>query len=387
VKNDLSWLSDDNKSEQAKLAIEKLDADLAAGRITKEVFQSKLDQLSKQFIGFKDAFSGLCDTWDDSSLMQFGVNIWTEGRKLYHEKHGEYPDLQAMQDGTAVTIQTVYDRAGVGKRAAAERMAVFAVTWAAHAFQKILTSHTYASALMCSDASRETLADVEVPWLAFMVVVPNGILAMTRENGDAVDYTRILVTLLPEGLLGDLPRDGEDGAARNGRVQITLYDPSPTATSGRVFTDIATSFDTLLEEAPPMQQLDKQIRDRLPREQRMMHLARRLVVGLVLAMQHQDNFKTRMVPARRGIKKRDGGEPAHRITIIGKPIKVDCRAPVREYIEGRRHAPPSVQTLVRGHFKRQVIGIARAGRKVIWIEPYWRGPEDAPILTKPKLVG
>lgn len=28
-----------------------------------------------------------------------------------------------------------------------------------------------------------------------------------------------------------------------------------------------------------------------------------------------------------------------------------------------------------------------AGRKVIWIEPYWRGPEEAPILARPFKVG
>ena len=37
--------------------------------------------------------------------------------------------------------------------------------------------------------------------------------------------------------------------------------------------------------------------------------------------------------------------------------------------------------------KRQVVGIGRTGRKVIWVEPYWRGPEEAPILTRPYHVG
>lgn len=41
------------------------------------------------------------------------------------------------------------------------------------------------------------------------------------------------------------------------------------------------------------------------------------------------------------------------------------------------------QSCVRGHYKRQVIGVGRSGRKVIWIEPYWRGPEGAPLLVRP----
>jgi hypothetical protein len=106
-------------------------------------------------------------------------------------------------------------------------------------------------------------------------------------------------------------------------------------------------------------------------------------------MQNADNFKARSVPARSSLKKRENPEPAHRVTVIGKPLRIDCRDSVRKYLDGtsRKHAPPSVQTLVRGHHKRQVMGIARSLRKVIWIHPYWRGPEDAPILTKPKKVG
>lgn len=57
-----------------------------------------------------------------------------------------------------------------------------------------------------------------------------------------------------------------------------------------------------------------------------------------------------------------------------------------EALEFCVEGPPAIQRLVRGHHKRQVVGIGRSGRRVIWIEPYWRGPEDAPILTRPYKV-
>jgi hypothetical protein len=40
-----------------------------------------------------------------------------------------------------------------------------------------------------------------------------------------------------------------------------------------------------------------------------------------------------------------------------------------------------------GHYKRQVVGTGRHGRQIIWIEPYWRGPENAPILARPWRIG
>jgi len=43
------------------------------------------------------------------------------------------------------------------------------------------------------------------------------------------------------------------------------------------------------------------------------------------------------------------------------------------------HYDPTVQTRVTGHWRRVVYGEGRSGRKIKWIQPYWRGPTDAPI--------
>lgn len=125
---------------------------------------------------------------------------------------------------------------------------------------------------------------------------------------------------------------------------------------------------------------------------RVIVLTKRLVAGLLLAIQNAANFRERRVPAkaaRRWEGKRE--EPAHRVVVVGSPIQVDCRAEIANYFiahgPSRKGAPPTVQVLVRGHFKRQVVGVGRTGRKVIFVEPYWRGPEDAPIFTRPKKVG
>ena len=55
----------------------------------------------------------------------------------------------------------------------------------------------------------------------------------------------------------------------------------------------------------------------------------------------------------------------------------------RPRASGARRSAPSVQTLVRGHWKHQPHGKGRSERKYIFVEPYWRGPEDAPITVRP----
>lgn len=46
----------------------------------------------------------------------------------------------------------------------------------------------------------------------------------------------------------------------------------------------------------------------------------------------------------------------------------------------------TVRTLVSGHWRNQPCGIGHLERKVIWIEPFWRGPEAAPLTEKRAVV-
>lgn len=360
--------------------LEDLRARFEAGEITRAEYDAATNEMAPGIVGWKKGFAGLAPRWDDAALMAFGLESWTSVRARYEAKHGEPPGLQAMQDGTRFGVREMYVSSTTHKRLIAEAVGVFAVTWAQHAFQKLQTSHTYAAALMCSDASRDVLNDLELPWLAFMVHVPNGMLTL-KEDGKTVDFTRCLVVTCPE------PLAGEPGAS------LVLYDPS-TESASRILLHGGDSLGELLFDEPEAfmgsdEDGGSALERNVPRVQRIFAMAKRLVAGLVLAMQNADNFKTRSVAARTSLRKRENPEPAHRVTVIGKPLRIDCRDSVRKYLDAttRSHAPPSVQTLVRGHHKRQVMGVARSLRKVIWVEPYWRGPEDAPILTKPKKVG
>lgn len=120
----------------------------------------------------------------------------------------------------------------------------------------------------------------------------------------------------------------------------------------------------------------------------VVHFAKRCVVGLLYALEHTNNWRQgRERSGKLAGASRDGClPPMHRSIVFGAPIRVDVSAAVREACRDGLHVP-AFQTLVRGHLKRQVIGVGRTGRKVIWVEPYWRGPEEAPILARPYRVG
>ena len=52
--------------------------------------------------------------------------------------------------------------------------------------------------------------------------------------------------------------------------------------------------------------------------------------------------------------------------------------------ESGRHI--HVRTLVSGHWRNQPCGTRNTDRKTIWIEPHWRGPEEAPLTASSRAV-
>jgi len=296
--------------------------------------------------------------YDDKSFMRVGAAFWEHTYKCGLTDEETATKIAAENKDTGFQDDSVQ----------------FAALWAVHAFQRITTSHTFAAALMCSDADRSALESIQKQWRAFMVVVPDGMLVIRGKNsGDPYfDFGRILLATY-EGrsrmiLLATNIRT-QDGST----VFVSTYDEAPT------FTDLL-----MLE---PDAELEKDDQSR-----RLMVMAKRLVAGLLLSLQHEPNFVSRNVEARPPSKKHRDGEPAHRIVNVGRPLTVDCRDAVRRYIEegkGKRksghgaYSPPTVQVLVRGHWRQQPHGPRSSLRKRMWITPFWRGPEDAIIRTRP----
>jgi hypothetical protein len=259
----------------------------------------------------------------------------------------------------------------------------FAAIWAVHAFQRLTTSHTYAAALMCTDADRESLATIQEQWRAFMVVVPNGMLCTDPlvDHDIPIEFTRILVALY-------------DGRAELGLVDFSGPGGALKLTIG---SDASTLAELLTpEDAPIVSYTDNFSRTSThgvdSQIKRALVMAKRLVAGLLLSMQNAEAVKTRDVAHKSGRPGRDEEEPAHRMVIVGQPIKIDCREAVETFIRkgrgsgGRKSGLPQVQWIVRGHWRQQAYGVGRLGRKTIWIKPHWAGRPDAPILSRPKVV-
>ena len=119
-------------------------------------------------------------------------------------------------------------------------------------------------------------------------------------------------------------------------------------------------------------------------EERAKRSAHRLAINALLMMEH----RREAVSSRREKTtnhKRRRGPPSRYFFTLTAPVVHDMRSVVREYI-AHGGKSPTVQCVVAGHWKMQPCGPGKSERKRIFIEPYWRGPEDAPIAIRPHVL-
>jgi hypothetical protein len=243
---------------------------------------------------------------------------------------------------------------------------------------RLVTDAKYAAAMMATKVTESLVDDIIIPWQSFRVELPPGLL-----DHDGYTYQTVLLANFIDAKVGALmllegTRPGQDGEP------FEVYDVCQVSAAENLATLLLDREDGANTDYLPDGAAREEYRDA---KARVLRLATRLIVGLLYTMQYTQHFKTAKPSLNDQRKHIRSGPPKHRTIFVGKPMKLDVRPAIRAFAEGRKHGAPAVQTLVRGHFKRQVVGVARSGRKVIWVEPYWRGPEEAPILARPYKVG
>lgn len=227
----------------------------------------------------------------------------------------------------------------------------FSDWWAQCGFPRVVLSHRHAAALMATRTSPEALDEVPVPWQAFAIDVPDGLVEFTNtdENGTEVYQITHAFVMVYEEI-------------------ATLLFGDRTKVRACVLAQGVRNLGSFEHESPAAE------------------LICRLALGACLEM---TTHRPAGSPAfeRKAIKRNRQGLPETWTFQLTRDVKVDCRAAVKSFSRGESKSSPVVQSLVRGHWKHQAHGALRAERKWIFVEPYWRGPEDAPIAVRKHRFG
>lgn len=255
-----------------------------------------------------------------------------------------------------------------------------AALWCHQGFPQIVMGHKYAAALMATKLSRDVAEQVRPPWRTFYIEVPHGLL-FTEDafKGSLSTITGLLVSSVfhaPSGtnrwaymaLSETQATLWQHGASADHLLGADAEDATPGIWAGTPFTEKLETID-----------------------RRAYAMIGRLILNVCLAMSDPNNVKAPRDPKSKkkgNHNERESSEPRIRTYQLGATPSVDCREAVASYLRtGKTGGALNVQVMVAGHWRNQPHGPQNSLRRVQWIEPYWKGPDDAPILVAPKAVG
>ncbi len=246
--------------------------------------------------------------------------------------------------------------------------------WAHQGFPQVVMGHKYAAALMATKLSKDVAEQVRPPWRAFFIEVPHGLL-FTHDSilGKEATVTGLLVSSIFHNPSGT----NRWAYFAITETQVTLWQHG--ATTEHLLGALE---DGVWKDSPFVESLETI-------DRRCSMMIGRLVLNTCLAMSDPANVKAPKEPKVKEKKKgqslvRETSEPRFRTYQLGTTPSIDCRESIAEYMRtGRAGGPVSVQVMIAGHWRNVPHGPGRELRRVQWIEPHWRGPDDAPILVQP----
>ncbi len=312
---------------------------------------------------------------DRENLVQVGKLLWTRTYKETPDDTEAFRRFCAFAEMLIGGLQSPNEEERIsGTLASAmlflpmQQMTYFwACRWADQAFPVITMGHKYAASLMSTSIAPELIAEVIPPYKSFLVEVPDKLLEIEDPKTKELVSARYV---LAQYLQTDQGRSWNYVVLTNGPISIWRHG-IPTEALAEVDPNTTTwnQYSFALENTD--------------RDERIHVMIGRLLVGSCLALSSKDTSK----PIGKNHQASDGSirtslDPLVRTFQIGKPVKIDCRQAVQEYITGVSRSAPGVQKLLRGHWQRYHYGPKEASiAKWTHKEPYWRGPEKAPILV------
>lgn len=242
----------------------------------------------------------------------------------------------------------------------------------------------YASSLCTTTMPVEFAEDVRAPWRAFMIRLPaDDLLVVDSPSGGVERVERILAHQ-------HFDDDGDRVWSYVIEGQSTMLDRTCIpAVEMCVQVDPEEADDRETQAAAAQRRRPGTVPNNYlstPRDRRTLHMAARLIVGVCMA------FGVAGAARRVGLvaksRRRKQPFPTKWEFIVGRPVRVDATDYVRSYISGTggKRGPRTTQSFVSGHWKWQPYGERSALRKWIHIEPYYAGPDDAPIVVRPHIL-
>ncbi len=241
---------------------------------------------------------------------------------------------------------------------------VFSVSWFRSGFAKLEIGHKLAASLAMTDAPDDI--EIKAPWAAWSLVVPPGLLHETHVD-DGSEAGRDAIARV--WCLGSEPLFfvNHRGQAIGPLSRDMFAEDAADSESYAYGKAIAVALDCLVR-------------------------------GACLALSNPEDFRRQSTREKSSTHKngREGVAPDFGVTrfMLSAPVTIDMRQHLLDTIDMRQHlldtihgkkgggGAPTVQFLVRGHWRNQSHGPRHSLRKTIWVSPFWKGDEEARVLLR-----
>lgn len=238
--------------------------------------------------------------------------------------------------------------------------------WVQYATPLFDLSSDFFYAIGATEFGEATSEQLALPFPAFLLTYPKSYLLEAREQLEGLGLTDSTGSVWQSSMMfvGQMP---------DGNVQISLLG-SPFMF---VFEQNATRASVLAQLERTAAEMTH-ISDVVLREAKA--IVPKAMLLLANTLTYIESAGLPKEPAKRG----EPPAPVERLSknaerfAVGRPVKLDGMT--RQALMTPTGAPLAKlahRHVVRGHWRNQVYGEGRALRKRVWIEPFWRGPEDA----------
>ena len=241
--------------------------------------------------------------------------------------------------------------------------------WHIHGLQSVELSHKLAAALMATSAVG-ALDNASLPWPAFEIRIPPGLLASSHGE---------LYSCIVHGTPGWIPQQYVRGGAG---LVVLYYDERSIGHVGLENLASVARFEPHSFPGVELGAMREVLRAEYDasREDRLKQLLMRLVTGVILLVTEARADKPQAFP-QLPLRPVKHGQPRANTHRLVRPVSIDLRATVRDFVRGVGRDSPHVTTLVRGHWRQQAHGPRHTLRRTTWIEPFWRG--EGPLSVRP----
>lgn len=233
----------------------------------------------------------------------------------------------------------------------------------------IEVGHKLAASLMLTNSSNEVSESVQLPFPAFKIIVPNNLLTFSDGEVRSIVVGR---HIKPEEVPHTVGKQ---------RTPVEGFAMATRAGHGGTFSVASTlpllfSAKTRLQSPEAIIPVDDADQQKLP-------FVSQLILGVCLYMTGDSKeFPIKQVgKGHHWEGHARSGPPTIRTYRLTRQVQHDFRTFVSDYCSGKG-SKLSVQYMVTGHWRNQPHGPNNTLRKLIFIQPFWKGPADAPIAVR-----